>query len=406
MDRRTRGVIAAAFIAQGLAVGSTLAVFSLFIRPVAETFGASTLEVSIGISLIMLSLATCGVPIGIWLDRGTPKYVMFTGCTLMTTTILLASIAQSLGALAALCVISGIAIPMLGPLTTAAVVGKVASTQRGRALGIANLGIPVFGIGFAFAAGFAIEASGWRTTLQLFASVIFILGFPAIAFGIPTDLNESSRSEAKQVAPADHWTPIRLLASWEFRLIALILGIGMGTTTGWVAHVAPYLNDLGASMRFSGGILGMMQGAMMVGTLVLGTMADRRSPVRILLGVFGVQIACFGVLFSDFGLIAASAALLVAGVATGGLLPVLSHLFAEQFGTANLGRSMGLANLAILPFGFSLPMLAGWLRDTTGSYSTTTLLCMALVLVGAFAVTALSATLRRASRVTTAPSLS
>ena len=150
----------------------------------------------------------------------------------------------------------------------------------------------------------------------------------------------------------------------------------------------------------------MMQGAMMVGTLVLGAMADRRSPVRILLGVFGVQIACFGVLFSDFGLIAASAALLIAGVATGGLLPVLSHLFAEQFGTANLGRSMGLANLAILPFGFSLPMLAGWLRDTTGSYSTTTLLCMALVLVGAFAVTELSATLRRASRVTTAPSLS
>jgi predicted MFS family arabinose efflux permease len=390
MNRRTRGVIAAAFIAQGVAIGSTLAVFSLFVRPVSETFGASTLEVSIGISLMTLSLAACGVPIGIWLDRGTPKIVMFTGCTIMTSAIALASLSQSLGALAACCVLAGIGIPMLGPLTTAAIVGKVVSAQRGRALGIANLGIPVFGIGFALTAGFAIEAWGWRATLQLFAGIIFLIGCPTVAFGIPADLNSSSNIDVNETSAADQWTPKRLLASREFRLIALILGIGMGTTTGWVAHVAPYLNDLGASIRYSGGILGMMQGAMMIGTLVLGNMADRRSPVHILLGVFLVHVVCFGVLFSEFGLAAASAALLVSGVATGGLLPVLGHLLAEEFGAANLGRSMGLANLAILPFGFGLPMLAGWLRDVTGSYSATTLLCLALVLTGVFAVAALT----------------
>jgi len=390
MNRRTLGVIAAAFIAQGIALGSTIASFSLFVRPVVEAFDASTLEVSVGIALMTLSLAACGVPIGMWLDRGSPKHVMFTGCTIITTALFLASQAQTLGALAALCVLAGTAIPMLGPLTTAAVVGKVATEQRGRALGIANLGLPVFGIGFALLAGFTIEEQGWRATLQFFAGIVFLFGFPAIALGIPSDLGSDSRAIATESSELDAWTPKRLLASPAFRMIALILGIGMGTTTGWVAHVAPFLNDLGATLRYAGGILGGMQGAMMVGTLVLGTMADRYSAVRILLGVFGMQIFCFALLFADFGLTAASVALLFSGVASGGLLPVLSHLFAEKFGAANLGRSMGLANLAILPFGFGLPMIAGGLRDATGSYSTTITLCLGLLLIAIGAIAALS----------------
>jgi len=399
MDRRIRGVIITAFIAQGLAIGSTLAVFSLFVRPVAETFGASTLEVSVGISLITLSLAACGVPIGIWLDRGTPKFVMFTGCLVMTTAILLASLAQSLAALALVCVLAGIGIPMLGPLTTAAVVGKVTREERGRALGFANLGIPTFGIAFALSAGFAMEVWGWRPTLQIFAGLIFLLGFPAIALGIPRNLNDSSNSQSTGSDSAEVWTPKRLLASRDFRLIALILGIGMGTTTGWVAHVAPFLADLGASTRYCGGVLGAMQGAMMVGTLVLGTMADRTSSVMILLGVFGVQVLCFVALFSANGLGIATAALLVAGIATGGLLPVMSHLFAEEFGSDNVGRSMGLANVTILPFGFGLPMLAGWLRDTTGSYSSTILVCLLLLVFGTAAVAALSLLRKGSTRV-------
>ena len=396
MDRRTLGVVIAAFVAQGLALGSTIASFSLFVRPVALALDATTLEVSVGVSLMTLSLAACGVPVGQWLDRGSPRSVMFTGCAILSSAIALASQAQSLGSLAVLCVLAGIGIPMLGPLTTAAVVGKVASEQRGRALGIANLGLPVFGIAFALSAGFSIEAWGWRTTLQLFAMAIAVFGIPSIAFGIPNDLGENSRAQAANSNDSELWTPKRLLSSSTFRVMAVILGLGMGTTTGWVAHVAPFLNDLGASGRYAGGVLGAMQGAMMIGTLALGAMADRRSSSQILLGVFGLQALCFGLLFFNFpgatgvGLSIASVTLVVSGFASGGLSPVMSHLFAEKFGAANVGRSMGFANLAILPFGFGLPILAGGLRDVSGSYSGAIALCLGLVLVALGAIVALS----------------
>jgi hypothetical protein len=70
MHGRDQRIVAATFAAQAAAIGSTIGAFSLFVRPVAETFDASILQASAGISLITLTLAACGVPVGTWLDRG------------------------------------------------------------------------------------------------------------------------------------------------------------------------------------------------------------------------------------------------------------------------------------------------------------------------------------------------
>ncbi len=389
MDRRTRGVVIAAFIAQALAIGATIGSFSLFMRPVGEAFEASTLEMSSGVALITLTLAVCGLPIGMWLDRGSPRRIMFTGCAILTTGLMLASHAQSLWVLGVLCVFTGTGIPMLGPLTTAAVVGKAADEQRGRALGIANLGAPVGGVAFALTAGFVLDAWDWRVTLRCFAGIIACLGPAAIALGIPKDLGAQAGASQDAVPEGEVWTPKRLLTSPAFRLIALILGIGMGAAAGWSAHIAPFLTDLGASTRYAGLLVGGTQAAMGIGTVALGAMADRHSGTAILVGAFLVQFTCFALLLGGFGLPVSSLALVVSGAAAGGFLPVLGHLLAERFGTASLGRAMGLASIALLPFGFGLPMVAGALRDASGDYATTLMLCGALVLVGIGAVAGL-----------------
>ncbi len=399
MDRRTLGVVFATFLGQGLAIGGTIGAFSLFVRPLTEAFDASNLQVSAGISLIIITLTACGVPVGIWLDRGSPRKVMFTGCAIISTAMLLASQATSLGMLGLFCVMTGVGVPMLGPLTTAAVVGKTAEADRGRALGIANLGVPVGGMVFALVAGFTLEAWDWRTTLQCFGSAIIVIGVPAVWFGIPadlgarstpaTELDPSSSSTAVETQAEDEWTPRRLLASVEFRLIAVVLGVGFGTTAGFSAHIAPYLVDLGATTRLAGILVGAMQGLMLVGTLGLGTLADRRPAVQILIGIFVLQLVAFGVMYTSFDLVPAAAMLILSGAAAGGMLPVLGQLLAQRFGAASLGRSMGLANVMMLPFGFGLPMVGGALRDTTGSYASLLLLCFGLLAVGLAAVVAL-----------------
>ena len=134
---------------------------------------------------------------------------------------------------------------------------------------------------------------------------------------------------------------------------------------------------------------------MVIGTLGLGFLADRRSGVAILMFVFSIQLGSFAVLLTDPELWVVFASLLVSGIVAGGFLPVIGHLIAEQFGAANLGRAMGIANLGLLPFGFGLPMIAGALRDASGSYRAVMILCMGLLFVAVVALALLARQIRR-----------
>lgn len=383
MSPEVRRIVAATLVAQAVAIGTTIGAFSLFVRPLADAFAASTLQVSAGLSLITMMLGICGIPIGMWLDRGSPRRIMVTGCAIMATALVLASCATALWQLALACILCGSGVPMLGPVTTAAVVGKAAPPAlRGRALGLANLGVPLGGLAFALIGAFAIDAWGWRVALRLFALLAVVCVLPAVSLAIPADrvghAAPTSRDGREEVA----WTPARLLRSPAFRLAALALGVGMGTTAGWVAHLAPFLQDLGASTRYAGVVVGATQGLALVGTLTLGALADRRGSVGILVGILAVQASCFALLYAGPGLGAASAAAIVAGMVSGGVLPVYGHLLAERFGAGALGRAMGLSNVALLPFGFGLPILGGALRDATGSYQSMLAVCAGLLCVG------------------------
>jgi predicted MFS family arabinose efflux permease len=397
MDRRTRGVIAAAFVAQALGIGATIGAFSLFVRPIADGFSATTFEASAGLSLITMMLAMCGVPIGGWLDRGSPRHVMFTGCTILGATLLFASQAQSLLQLALACLVAGVAVPMLGPLTTAAVVSKATTGERGRALGMANLGVPIGGVFFAILGGTLIDGSGWRTALQTFAIVVCAVGYTAIYFGIPKDLGAQSSDEAIQSSTDDSWPPGRLVKSPIFLLIAAAIGMGMGTNAGWISQAASFLHDQGATSQIAGVVIGATQGSMLIGTLYLGALVDRRDGVMILICVFAVQAVCFAIMMTGPGLSVLTAALIVFGIAAGGYLPVFGHLLAGQFGAANTGRTMGLANLAMLPFGFGLPMITGGMRDSGGDYQGAILLCIGILSCGIAVLVALSRKLKESA---------
>ena len=56
------------------------------------------------------------------------------------------------------------------------------------------------------------------------------------------------------------------------------------------------------------------------------------------------------------------------GFASGGLLPVYASTIGRLFGAASFGSVMGLAGLVMLPFGAAAPVVAGAVRDATGSY--------------------------------------
>ncbi len=383
MNRREIGIVAATFLAQAAAIGATIGAFSLFVRPLAEDFEATTLTITTGLALITFTLAGCGIFVGSWLDRGEPRRIMWVGSTIVVIGLVLASQATELWQLGLLCVWVGTGIPMLGPLTTAAVIGKAFDENRGRALGIASMGLSFGGLAYAFLATAVLEVSDWRSAYLGFAFFTALITYPVIAWGIPGDLGQASRA----ATASDHgdeggWTPAMLIGSKAFILAALVFGIGAGTVAGWSPHMASYLEDLGASTRQQGLVVGLTQGLAVIGTLGAGFLLDRRGSTSLLIGILVICTACFGGLLLGPPLPLVFVLMLGFGIANGGLFPTFSHLIAERFGTASVGRAMGLSNLFMLPFGFGLPLAGGALRDLQGNYSGTIALCLALLAAG------------------------
>jgi len=385
MSRRETGIIAATFLGQAVAIGATVAPFTIFVRPLQLAFDVRKgLPIEFGISLVIVMMAVTGVITGFWLDRGAPRRVMLTGIALISSALWLASYATSLWQLAVLCLLAGGGVPMLGPLTTAAVIGKAFDETRGRALGIANAGVPIGGMLFAGVAAHMIEPYGWRATLQVFGVLVGVLAGPVIWFGIPV------RLEATQSGPAgtsaDAWPVRRLVRSRLFWLTAAIMGVASGVATGWYVQVAPFLIDLGASPRWAGSLVAVSQGVAILGTFGFGFLADRRSPIALIALVLSLQAVCLisYALTSNLGVIAAGVVLY--GLVSGGVLALYPLLVSRRFGVATLGGAMGLSNLGLLPFALSLPLLGGVLRASTGGYVAMISICVALQCVGIGAV--------------------
>jgi len=397
MTRRELGIVVATFLAQAVAIGATLGSFTLFARPVAAEFDAPTTAVMSGVALIVMMLGVSGIGVGLWLDRAPARRVMLTGAVILVTGLLLASRASSLGALAAACVFTGSGIPMLGPLTTAAVIGKAFDERRGRALGIANTGVNIGGLTFAAVAAFALEPLGWRSTLAVFAAIAGVVVVPAIFAGIPRDLGGRSKrpgAASDGVAPAldadPAWTPARLVRNASFWTLALAMGLAFGTVSGWSAHLAPFLQDRGATIALAGIVVGTAQGVAVLGAIGAGVLAERRGPTAVLVAVIATLVGFLALYLVSPDRNVAAAAAIGFGAVSGGAMPVYSLLLTQRFGPNAVGTALGLSNLCLLPFGIAMPVLGGVLHDRQGDYAGMIALCACALALGSVLI-ALSA---------------
>ncbi|MEZ4215352.1 MAG: MFS transporter [Myxococcota bacterium] len=424
MSRRELGIVVATFLGQAVAIGATVGSFTLFVRPVATEFDAATSAVSSGAALLVMMLGVSGIGVGLWLDRAPARRVMLTGAAILATGLLVASRAQSLAGLAAACVLTGAGVPMLGPLTTAAVIGKAFDEGRGRALGIANTGVNVGGLVFASVAGPAIEAYGWRTTLVAFAGLAAAIAVPAVLAGIPAALGARPARIAAQGAPersgvgapapavpppdelaaAAVWTPRALVRASHFWMVALGMGIGFGTVSGWSVHLAPFLQDRGASTTASATVVGVAQLLAIGGAIAGGTLAERRGPGAVLVAVLGALAACLAAYLALPGVGVAVAVAIAFGATSGGAMPVYSLLLTQRFGATAVGTVLGLSNLCLLPFGIAMPVLGGAIHDRTGDYAWMLVVCAAALAASAALVALSGRAAASAAPVEAAPS--
>ena len=155
----------------------------------------------------------------------------------------------------------------------------------------------------------------------------------------------------------------------NFWLIAVTLGLLLGGPMGLMSHLVQFAGDKGVDPTKAAVLLSIFSATNFVGKLSSGPIADKVD--------FRIMLACLLILLGlgTVGFIRAdSYTSLVAiigfvGAGQGAIVPLWSLILARIYGPDNMGRTMGLMGVLIMPFTLVSPILFGLAYDLTGSYN-------------------------------------
>jgi MFS family permease len=124
-----------------------------------------------------------------------------------------------------------------------------------------------------------------------------------------------------------------------------------------------------------------LTGFSIAGRLGFGRLGDIFSKRYLMMVAVALQMIAYVVLLQtkDITMFYIYASLV--GLGMGGLVPILSAIFAEYFGRTNYGAVYGLSTF-LRWIGMAVgPTYAGWIFDTTGSYHIAFLTCIILAFI-------------------------
>jgi sugar phosphate permease len=383
-------MVAVAFLAQGLSAGSTTYLFGLFVKPMAEEFGTERGPISLGMSLLSLSMGVMSPFLGSALDRRPIRGVMAGGALAIGVGFVLIAAAPSLWLVGLVfTTLTAFGSIATGPLSASKLVANWFEATRGRALGVASTGTSAGGAVLPPLAAAAIAAWGWRGALAALGAAIAVLAVPLIWLLV------RNRPEDHGLLP-DGATPSLAQAALRRRRSARAprparrpqllgdrpaVGLSFVILGGLLVTLHPY--DRSRHRRRPAVFLFTILSL----TGICGKLAsERRRPPskRILMAVaMAMSVVFLLVLLGEPGYPMLAAGCAFAGLALGGFLPIWGALIAECWGRESFARVMGLMGPLMTPLTMSALALPGFVYDRTGSYG-----LAFQVFLGTFAVAA------------------
>jgi MFS family permease len=334
----------------------------------------------------MLSKAAVGVVFGFFagtiVDRIGPKKPMILGVIVASLALVGLSQVHSYSAFYLFYCMNALGYVLAGPLPNQVLLSRNFKEVRGKAMGIAYVGI---GIGFAFVpkfSGYFQDTLGFRKALLLLGALVFVIGMPLVLMLRKEDVAAPAvRSDAPK-APLGE-----VLRNKYFYLLMLGSMASIGAVGGAVQHFKMMLTlDRGWTNKEAMSIITMIATVSLVGRFGAGWLADKIGPKRVMLMVYLLVVAAMLILVA--GVPGASIYLYVLcfGLGLGGEYMIIPLMAGRLFGTAVLGRVMGII-LAADGIGEAVfPWEVGKLYDSTKSYTSGFQLLAAIALLGAIAV--------------------
>ena len=381
-------VTATAFAALFSVVGLALYGLPLYYDFMVREFGWSRTMVTSGNALSKLVVGPVfGFGAGWIVDRFGPRRLMLAGILMAGGALVGLGAVSAVSAFYVFYFFNALGYVCGGPLPNQVLLSRWFDKARGKAMGIAYLGIGVGGAIVPFLAAWLTDRFAWRVSLQLVGVLIVLIAFP-LAFVVP---ERREPGETRRPARMSTDQSIgRLLTSPAFYLLAIGSMCSIAAVGGTNQHLKLFLSlDRGFAQRDAAQIISLVLAISIAGRLFMGWLADRVPVKHVMLLIYALVAGSVPLLLAGASRPAMYAFAVVFGLGLGGEYMIIPLMAGQLFGLEVLGRVMGIVLTADGVAEATAPMLVGYLRDQSGSYTTGFITLVATALAGAVAISLL-----------------
>jgi OFA family oxalate/formate antiporter-like MFS transporter len=378
-------IVAVAFFANFVSIGSAFYAMNAFMEPLCQTHGWSRTDVN----LAMVWGTLFGYPgqfvWGSLVNRFPIRHLMLGGAVSAGAVFMLFTHASVLWQFYVLYVLLYLANGAYGGIVSNTVVSNWFRKKRGRALGIASAGISLSGVLLPMTAMLLTLRWGMHRAAFLLGVGIVAVGLLAWvivrdwpeACGLQPDgmRNDQGRFMAPEPGKGGHriqagagtWNPSRLMKTPDFWKTGFAFALIMTGAMGVMSQLKPRFADIGFNDLTAMVLMSATALVATIGKYVWGMLCDRFGAGRV--AIFLAAANALGLLPAFFGNTIPGAVLFILcfGFAMGGTMAVYPILVAERFGRRSFPavyRFMALF-MIIQMAGF---LIAGQSYDRTGSY--------------------------------------
>jgi len=381
-------IVLAGFVTLALSSGLTYYGFSVMNTSVANEFGWSRGEVTLGFTCFGVAMAVISPLVGRLTDKRGPRQVLIIGTIVLSLSLILLSRISSLWSYCLLNWGLGMAMTLLGAVPISVIISNWFHRRRGTMQGISFVGLGFGGfVSGPLIGNYLIPNLGWRNTYAVTALLSVVIMTLVILFLVRNHPREKGLSPygAEASAIADDQRPeagktlglslketLGMSAFWLIALTSAVYGVGV---TGGLQNLVSILTakpeftagHAASAAAFAVGIVGLSSA---VGKFVFGYLCDRVDPKYTTAAAYAFTGLSFTVLVLAHSMYHLWLYGITLGLGLGGWAPNTATLAANYFGMKQYGSILGTVHLAFMLGEAIGPAVVGRVYDQAGTYHT------------------------------------
>jgi MFS family permease len=373
-------IIVTAFLALFAIVGFGYYGLPFFFDFMIEERGWTRTTVTSGNAVGKLIVAPLfGFLAGWMIDKYGPRRLMMTGALMLAIAFVGLAFSASLEMFYIFYIFNALGYVFGGPLPCQVLISRWFDKNRGKAMGIAYLGI---GAGGAVVPLIAARLEGmfdWHIALAALGVLAFLIIFPISYF-----IKDSPSNRVEQQTKTKGVPIKEILRNRNFYLLAIGSMCSIGVVGGIGQHIKLYLSDLNFTQSEAANVMSFVLLSSLIGRVLMGWLADIINRKYVMLMIYLIVASAIPLLLvPEFtGRIYIFA--VIFGIGLGGDYMIIPLMAGDLFGLKALGRTMGIILVADGVAESLFPVLLSILyNEETQSYALGFSVLIGVALLGA-----------------------